>query len=124
MSVSAQSVAAAAAPSPSSTAPVTRNFKWDVEYIMWAPDCQQSVMIGINGRFPGPTISANAGDLIRVEVTNSLHTKGGRHPLAWNQTADDYGVFGTAPLHDFQFCFTVFLVKRFQFHVLGLREKR
>ena len=43
---------------------------------MWAPDCHQSVMIGINGEFPGPTISANAGDLIRVEVTNSLHTEG------------------------------------------------
>ncbi|KAG0514822.1 hypothetical protein BDA96_10G226200 [Sorghum bicolor] len=72
--VSAQSVAAA--PSPSSPAPATRNFTWDVEYIMWAPDCHQSVMIGINGEFPGPTISANAGDLIRVEVTNSLHTEG------------------------------------------------
>ncbi|TKW22755.1 hypothetical protein SEVIR_4G248900v4 [Setaria viridis] len=57
-------------------APVTRRFKWDVEYIMWAPDCQQSVMIGINGKFPGPTITANAGDVISVEVTNNLHTEG------------------------------------------------
>ncbi|TVU07930.1 hypothetical protein EJB05_41308 [Eragrostis curvula] len=57
-------------------APTTRRFKWDVEYIMWAPDCQQSVMIGINGKFPGPTIEANAGDLISVEVTNSMHTEG------------------------------------------------
>jgi len=33
-------------------------------------------MIGINGAFPGPTITANAGDLIRVEVNNKLHTEG------------------------------------------------
>jgi L-ascorbate oxidase len=57
-------------------APVTRRFKWKVEYVMWAPDCQQSVMIGINGKFPGPTITGNAGDVISVEVTNSLDTEG------------------------------------------------
>uniref|UniRef100_A0A0D9WRC4 L-ascorbate oxidase n=1 Tax=Leersia perrieri TaxID=77586 RepID=A0A0D9WRC4_9ORYZ len=35
---------------------------WDVEYILWAPDCQQRVMIGINGKFPGPNITVRAGD--------------------------------------------------------------
>ncbi|XP_062229071.1 L-ascorbate oxidase-like [Phragmites australis] len=73
MLVFADPVAPAPAPAP---APTTRSFRWDVEYIMWAPDCQQSVMIGINGKFPGPTITANAGDRISVEVTNSLHTEG------------------------------------------------
>ncbi|KAL6839550.1 hypothetical protein ACP4OV_030820 [Aristida adscensionis] len=70
--------AGAPAPAPAAAAATTttRRFKWDVEYIMWAPDCQQSVMIGINGEFPGPTITANAGDIISVEVTNSLHTEG------------------------------------------------
>jgi L-ascorbate oxidase len=33
-------------------------------------------MIGINGAFPGPTITAYAGDLIKVVVNNKLHTEG------------------------------------------------
>ncbi|CAN6177779.1 unnamed protein product [Urochloa humidicola] len=49
---------------------------WDVEYILWAPDCKQHGMIGINGMFPGPTITANAGDIITVVVNNKLHTEG------------------------------------------------
>ncbi|KAL6603910.1 hypothetical protein ACP70R_044271 [Stipagrostis hirtigluma subsp. patula] len=70
-------IAGPVAPAPTpAPAPTTRRFTWNVEYVMWAPDCQQSVMIGINGKFPGPTITANAGDLIQVEVTKSLHTEG------------------------------------------------
>ncbi|PAN23643.1 hypothetical protein PAHAL_4G107200 [Panicum hallii] len=49
---------------------------WNVEYILWAPDCKQHGMIGINGAFPGPTITAYAGDLIKVVVNNKLHTEG------------------------------------------------
>lgn len=52
------------------------NATWDVEYILWAPDCQQRVMIGINGEFPGPTIRARAGDIVSVTVRNKLHTEG------------------------------------------------
>ncbi|XP_060216132.1 L-ascorbate oxidase [Lycium barbarum] len=54
----------------------TRHFKWDVEYIHWSPDGEESVVIGINGQFPGPTIRARAGDIIAVELTNKLHTEG------------------------------------------------
>lgn len=54
----------------------TRHFKWAVEYIHWTPDGEESVVMGINGQFPGPTIRARAGDLIVVELTNKLHTKG------------------------------------------------
>jgi hypothetical protein len=61
---------------PASPAPSTRHFTWDVEYILWAPDCRQHGMIGINGTFPGPTITANAGDRIVVVVNNHLHTEG------------------------------------------------
>ncbi|OEL19507.1 L-ascorbate oxidase [Dichanthelium oligosanthes] len=49
---------------------------WNVEYILWAPDCKQLGMIGIHGSFPGPTIYAYAGDRITVVVNNKLHTKG------------------------------------------------
>ncbi|KAL6602886.1 hypothetical protein ACP70R_043247 [Stipagrostis hirtigluma subsp. patula] len=49
---------------------------WNVEYILWSPDCKQHGMIGINGSFPGPTITAKAGDRIRVVVNNKLDTEG------------------------------------------------
>ncbi|XP_052159398.1 L-ascorbate oxidase-like [Oryza glaberrima] len=65
-------VAAAAAAMAAATVEVT----WDVEYILWAPDCQQRVMIGINGRFPGPNITARAGDVISVTMNNKMHTEG------------------------------------------------
>ncbi|WCJ41514.1 L-ascorbate oxidase [Euphorbia peplus] len=40
------------------------------------PDCVENVVIGINGTFPGPTIRARAGNIVRIEVTNKLHTEG------------------------------------------------
>uniref|UniRef100_A0A1D1Y756 L-ascorbate oxidase n=1 Tax=Anthurium amnicola TaxID=1678845 RepID=A0A1D1Y756_9ARAE len=53
-----------------------RHFHWEVEYVFWKPDCQERVMMAINGQFPGPTIRAKAGDIIAVELKNSLHTEG------------------------------------------------
>ncbi|MQL80233.1 hypothetical protein Taro_012689 [Colocasia esculenta] len=53
-----------------------RHFHWEVGYVFWKPDCQEKVMIGINGQFPGPTIRAKAGDIIVVELKNSLPTEG------------------------------------------------
>ncbi|MFQ6662254.1 hypothetical protein Gotur_030123, partial [Gossypium turneri] len=52
------------------------HFKWEVEYMYGAPDCQEHVVMGINGQFPGPTIRAKAGDTIVVDLTNKLHTEG------------------------------------------------
>lgn len=54
----------------------TLNFKWDVEYMHWSPDCTEGVVMGINGQFPGPTIRARAGDTVVVELTNKLPTEG------------------------------------------------
>lgn len=54
----------------------TRHFKWEVEYIHWSPDGEESVVMGINGQFPGPTIRAKAGDTVAVHLTNKLHTEG------------------------------------------------
>lgn len=59
-----------------SSAAKARHYKWDVEYMFWAPDCQQRVVMGINGQFPGPTIRAHVGDTINVELTNKLGTEG------------------------------------------------
>lgn len=54
----------------------TRHYKWEVEYMFWSPDCKESIVMGINGQFPGPTIRARAGDTIAVELTNKLYTEG------------------------------------------------
>lgn len=53
-----------------------RHFKWEVSNMFWSPDCEEKVLIGINGQFPGPTIRARAGDTIHVELKNGLHTEG------------------------------------------------
>uniref|UniRef100_A0ACD6A969 Uncharacterized protein n=1 Tax=Avena sativa TaxID=4498 RepID=A0ACD6A969_AVESA len=68
--------ASAPAPAPGPGPGPAKNMTWDVEYILWAPDCQQRVMVGINGRFPGPTITARAGEVVRVTVNNKLQTEG------------------------------------------------
>ncbi|XP_057512907.1 L-ascorbate oxidase-like [Actinidia eriantha] len=51
-------------------------YKWEVEYMYWSPDCVEGVVMAINGHFPGPTIRARAGDTLRIELTNKLHTEG------------------------------------------------
>ncbi|XP_020573957.1 L-ascorbate oxidase-like isoform X2 [Phalaenopsis equestris] len=53
-----------------------RHYKFEVAYIYWSPDCEEKMMMGINGFFPGPTIRAKAGDTIVVELKNSLPTEG------------------------------------------------
>ncbi|KAJ6853830.1 L-ascorbate oxidase-like [Iris pallida] len=60
----------------SSASKARHNFKWEVGYVFWSPDCVESAVIGINGQFPGPTIRAKAGDTIVVELKNSLPTEG------------------------------------------------
>lgn len=75
LALAAPSADAAPAPAPT-TAVKLPNITWNVDYILWAPDCQQRVMIGINGKFPGPTITARAGDVVRVTVNNRLQTEG------------------------------------------------
>lgn len=59
-----------------SKAAKTRHYNFEVSYIYWSPDCEEGMMIGINGRFPGPTIRAKAGDTIVVKLKNSLPTEG------------------------------------------------
>ena len=65
-----------------------KHHKWDVKYEFRSPDCCKKLVITINGIFPGPTIKAEQGDTIIVEVTNNLvtenlaiHLHGIRHVL-------------------------------------------
>ncbi|PIA33364.1 hypothetical protein AQUCO_04100052v1 [Aquilegia coerulea] len=52
-----------------------RRYKWEVKNEFKFPDCYKKLMITINGRSPGPTILAQQGDTIIVDVKNSLHTE-------------------------------------------------
>lgn len=52
-----------------------RHYKWEVKYEFRSPDCYKKLVITINGRTPGPSIVANQGDTIVVELKNSLLTE-------------------------------------------------
>ncbi|KAK3411649.1 hypothetical protein EUGRSUZ_I00383 [Eucalyptus grandis] len=52
-----------------------RRYKWDVKYEFKSPDCYKKLVITINGRSPGPSILAQQGDVVVVEVTNGLVTE-------------------------------------------------
>ncbi|BBN18889.1 L-ascorbate oxidase [Marchantia polymorpha subsp. ruderalis] len=51
-------------------------FNWTVNYLRWAPDCVDKLVIAINEGFPGPTINVTEGDTIKVNVLNKLPTEG------------------------------------------------
>ena len=53
-------------------APTTRTYDFVVEERMGAPDGVQKHMLVVNGQYPGPTIEANSGDRIVVNVTNKM----------------------------------------------------
>lgn len=59
---------------PSAEAKI-RHHKWEVKYDLKSPDCFKKLVITINGRTPGPTINAEVGDTIIVEVKNNLLTE-------------------------------------------------
>ncbi|KAL0558685.1 hypothetical protein IC582_003265 [Cucumis melo] len=59
----------------SQAASQTRHFKWEVEYMFRSPDCKENLVMGINHQFPGPTIRANVGDTVVVELINKLSTE-------------------------------------------------
>ncbi|KAK1587424.1 hypothetical protein Q3G72_012705 [Acer saccharum] len=52
-----------------------RRYKWELKYEYKSPDCFKKLVITINGRTPGPTIVAEQGDTIIVELKNSLWTE-------------------------------------------------
>ena len=50
-------------------------YKWTVAYELQSPDCFKKAVIAINGGTPGPTIRAQQGDTIIVELKNGLLTE-------------------------------------------------
>lgn len=52
-----------------------RHYKWEAKYEFRSPDCFKKLVITINGKTPGPTIQAQEGDTIVVQVNNSLVTE-------------------------------------------------
>lgn len=52
-----------------------RRYRWEAKYEYRSPDCFKKLVITINGKTPGPTILAEQGDTIIVELKNSLLTE-------------------------------------------------
>lgn len=52
-----------------------RHYKWNVKYEYRSPDCFKKLVITINGNTPGPTIQAQEGDTVVVQVNNTLLTE-------------------------------------------------
>ncbi|KAH7859601.1 hypothetical protein Vadar_003097 [Vaccinium darrowii] len=52
-----------------------RHYRWEVKYEFKTPDCFKKLAITINGQTPGPTIEAQEGDTVVVELKNSLLTE-------------------------------------------------
>ncbi|MQM14814.1 hypothetical protein Taro_047749 [Colocasia esculenta] len=59
---------------PSAEARV-RHHRWEITYQFKSPDCFQKLAVTINGGTPGPTIDAQQGDTVVVEVKNGLLTE-------------------------------------------------
>ncbi|KAJ9567189.1 hypothetical protein OSB04_003155 [Centaurea solstitialis] len=52
-----------------------RHYRWEVKYEFKSPDCYRKLSITINGRTPGPSILAEQGDTIVIDLKNSLLTE-------------------------------------------------
>ncbi|KAB5592773.1 hypothetical protein CTheo_3757 [Ceratobasidium theobromae] len=52
--------------------PATRTYDWTVATMTGAPDGYYRPMLVVNGQYPGPTIEANEGDTIVVNVKNAM----------------------------------------------------
>ena len=55
--------------------PQTRTYDFVVSQVHGAPDGVRKPMLVVNGMYPGPTIEANQGDRIVVNVTNLLENR-------------------------------------------------
>ncbi|KAI0696184.1 multicopper oxidase 2A [Cytidiella melzeri] len=74
----------------------TRTYNFTVSQVMGAQDGVSKPMLVVNGMSPGPTIEANQGDRIIVNVTNTLTNRTAIHwhGLFQNQTNFYDGTFG------------------------------
>lgn len=59
--------------------PQTRAYDFVISQVQGAPDGVSKPMLVVNGIYPGPTIEANQGDRIVVNVTNTLENSTSIH---------------------------------------------
>ncbi|KAF9152509.1 hypothetical protein BG015_005148 [Linnemannia schmuckeri] len=55
-----------------SKVPTKRYYEWTISQHVVAPDGFERPMLLVNGKFPGPMVEANTGDMIVVKVTNNM----------------------------------------------------
>ncbi|QCE01521.1 L-ascorbate oxidase [Vigna unguiculata] len=92
-----------------------RKYKFDVQYMYGEPDCVEQVVIGINGHFPGPTITAEEGDTLHIILTNKLFTEGTvlhwhgirQYGTPWADGTASISQCAIAPGESFHYRFTV-----------------
>lgn len=92
-----------------------RHYRWTVKYEYKSPDCYEKLVIAVNGQFPGPTIKAQVGDTIYVDVTNQLETEGvsihwhgiRQYGTPWSDGAADITQCPIMPGETFVYKFTV-----------------
>ena len=51
---------------------VTKTFIWEMSYITASPNGVSRPVIGVNGKFPPPTITVSKNDEVLIHVKNSL----------------------------------------------------
>ncbi|PIL29112.1 transporter [Ganoderma sinense ZZ0214-1] len=71
-------------------ASTTRTYDFVVEERRGAPDGVEKLMLVVNGQFPGPTIEANTGDRIVVNVTNKMSNSTAIHWHGLYQRGTNY----------------------------------
>lgn len=57
---------------PAPPKPILRTYNWNVDWVSASPDGTPRPFVGINGQWPCPSIIANAGDTIKINVVNNL----------------------------------------------------
>ena len=90
-----------------------RRFKWEVKYELKSPDCFEKLVITINGQFPGPTIKAQQGDTIIVELKNSFMTE--------NVAVHWHGI-RQVRTQSYSKCYTVLICLFFKKHITTFYE--
>ncbi|KAH1093034.1 hypothetical protein GYH30_038985 [Glycine max] len=94
---------------------VRHRIRFNVEYMYREPDCHEHVVMGINGQFPGPTITAEAGDTLEILLTNKLSTEGTvihwhgirQYGTPWADGTAAISQCAIAPGETFNYTFTV-----------------
>ncbi|OMP01100.1 Multicopper oxidase, type 1 [Corchorus olitorius] len=101
-----------------------RKFTWEISYQHKSLDCYKKLAVAINGLTPGPTISAEQGDRIIVNVTNNLfmenvaiHWHGIRQRgTPWSDGTDGVSQCAIMPGETYTYEFVVDRAGTFMYH--------